>query len=135
MLAKLPQLSKTVFSLIALALLLPSTAVMVWAEYELLAENRGLDTTHRFTLWGLSSLALGWAAFYGLWRTTGLPPYARLLDIALLIAITGQLLSILNAFSSRPPLAVWLIFIWSVLSTWFLYAVIQCGGLKNAPNA
>lgn len=133
MLAKFPQLQKPVFYAIALTLLLPSTAVMVGTEYQLLAASRGLDSTHLFALWSLSSLALGWISFYGLSSTTGLPHYARVLDIALLIATAGQLLPILKALSTQPPLEVWLIFIWPTLSTWFFYVVIQRGGLKHAP--
>ncbi|WP_062390136.1 hypothetical protein [Pseudomonas abietaniphila] len=133
MLAKFPHLSKPVFYAIALTLLLPSTAVMVGTEYQLLAASRGLDTTHLFALWSLLSLALGWISFYGLSRTTGLPHYARVLDIALLIATAGQLLPILKALSTQPPLEVWLIFIWPTLSTWFFHVVIQRGGLKHAP--
>lgn len=126
-----PRLSKAAFSVIAVALLLPSSLILGWIEFELLSANRGLDATHLFSLWGISSTTLGWVAFWGLLRNTGLPSYARLLDLALLIAIAGQLLPVFRAFSSRPPADAWFMFIWPILGTWFLYAVLQRGGLKG----
>jgi hypothetical protein len=127
-----PQLSKKMFSVIALTLLLPSTAVLVWLEYQLLSANRDLtNATHQFALWGLSSLSIGWIAFWGLLRAPGLPPYPRLMDAALMVAIAGQLLPIFRASSAGTSADVWFMFTWPVLTTCFFYAIIKCGGIRH----
>lgn len=130
----LTSLSTKAFSVIALALLLPSTSVMVWTEYQMLTASRGLDPTHRYALWGLLSMAVGWTAFFVLGPTSAPPRYMRLLDIALLVATGGQLLPVIKAFSTQPTLLIWLMFIWPALTTWFLYAVLQRRMPKHAPT-